>query len=110
MTDFRQLIETRIAELKDMAESSREATATVELDQTRQGRLSRIDALQGQAMAKAAEKRRQMTIQRLQGALRRIEHGHFGECTECGESIAEARLKSDPASTLCLPCASAREA
>lgn len=110
MTDFREMIESRIAELKDLAESSRESTATVALDQTRQGRLSRMDALQGQAMAKAAEQRRQVTIQRLQGALRRIEQGHFGECKECGEAIADARLKADPATTLCLTCASAKEA
>jgi DnaK suppressor protein len=109
MTDFRQMIESRIAELKDEAESSRESTATVELDQTRQGRLSRMDALQGQAMAQAAAQRRQVTIQRLQGALRRIEQGLFGECNECGETITEARLKADPATTLCLNCASARE-
>jgi DnaK suppressor protein len=109
MTDFRSIIESRIAELKDESESSRDSTATVELDQTRQGRLSRMDALQGQAMAKAAEQRRQLTVQRLQGALRRIEQGHFGECRECGEAIAQARLEADPATTLCLDCASANE-
>ena len=110
MTDFRQLILERISELEGIAESSREATATVELDQTRQGRLSRMDALQGQAMAKAAEQRRQLAIQRLHGALRRLDQDQFGECLECGEDIAEARLKADPATTLCLSCASEREA
>ena len=109
MTDFRALIEKRIADLEDIAESSREATATVELDQTRQGRLSRMDALQGQAMAQAAEQRRVHTLGRLRTALERIESGTFGECQECAESIAEARLKADPATLLCLDCASARE-
>ncbi|TVQ36245.1 MAG: TraR/DksA family transcriptional regulator [Wenzhouxiangella sp.] len=109
MTDFRALIESRIAELEGMAESSREATATVELDQTRQGRLSRMDALQGQAMAQAAERRRVHTLSRLRSALTRIDSGYFGECQECGEHIAEARLVADPATLLCLDCASARE-
>lgn len=109
MTDFRQLILERICELEGLAESGREAAATVELDQTRQGRLSRMDALQGQAMAKAAEQRRRLAIQRLQGALRRIDQDRFGECLECGADIAEARLKADPGTTLCLGCASERE-
>jgi len=109
MTDFDRLIRDRIAELEDLAESSREATATVELDQTRQGRLSRMDALQGQAMAREAERRRGRQLQRLRAALARLERGGFGECLECGEPIAEARLKGDPAVTLCLDCASVRE-
>lgn len=109
MTDFKHLIETRLRELEDMAESSQAATATVELDQTRQGRLSRMDALQGQAMAVAAEHRRQHAVQRLKAALQRLERGDFGECADCGEDIAELRLRSDPAATLCLGCAAARE-
>lgn len=109
MTDFRALIEARLAELEAMAESSRAATATVELDQTRQGRLSRMDALQGQAIAKDAERRRQLGVQRLSAALRRLESGGFGECRDCGESIAEARLRADPATLLCLDCAQRRE-
>ena len=109
MKEFEALIRQRIAELEDIAESSRDATATVELDQTRQGRLSRMDALQGQAMAKAAEQRRGHEIQRLKAALLRLERDDFGECLECGEPIAKARLKADPAATLCLECASELE-
>lgn len=109
MTDFRKLISRLIADLEGRAESSREATATVELDQTRQGRLSRMDALQGQAMAQAAERRRKHEIQRLKAAQARIERGDFGECLECGEPIAEARLRIDPGATLCLECASEQE-
>ncbi len=109
MTDFKTLIEQRLRELEDRAEASQAATATVELDQTRQGRLSRMDALQGQEMAKAAEQRRSGSVQRLKAALRRLENGEFGECLECGEAIAEARLRADPAATLCLDCAEARE-
>ncbi|MGB1088279.1 MAG: TraR/DksA family transcriptional regulator, partial [Alphaproteobacteria bacterium] len=38
---------------------SRDAARTVELDQSKVGRLSRMDALQGQAMAQETERRRQ---------------------------------------------------
>ncbi|NDY95264.1 TraR/DksA family transcriptional regulator [Wenzhouxiangella limi] len=109
MTDFKTLIEQRLRELEDRAEASQAATATVELDQTRQGRLSRMDALQGQEMAKAAEQRRSVSVQRLKAALGRLERGEFGECLECGQPVAEARLRADPATTLCLHCAEDRE-
>ncbi|WP_376695258.1 TraR/DksA family transcriptional regulator [Wenzhouxiangella sp. EGI_FJ10305] len=109
MYDFDKLLRQRIAELEGRAESSKEATATVELDQTRQGRLSRMDALQGQAMAQAAERRRGHELQRLKAALARLDRGEFGECLECGEPIAEARLRADPGATLCLDCASEAE-
>jgi DnaK suppressor protein len=109
MTSFKSIIHNRITELEDLAESSREAAAPVELDQTRQGRLSRMDALQGQAMAKDAERRRAQEVQRLKAALLRLDRGEFGECLECGEPIAEARLRADPGTMLCLDCASARE-
>jgi DnaK suppressor protein len=37
-------------------------------------------------------------------ALRRIETGNFGECQQCGESIAEARIRAFPFTTLCIDC------
>ena len=109
MTDFREMIKQRIDALEAMAEGSRAAAEVVELDQTRQGRLSRMDALQGQAMAKESEQRRVMALRRLKAALSRLEAGDFGVCQDCGEDIAKARLSADPACTLCVECASAQE-
>ena len=37
-------------------------------------------------------------------ALKRIEDGVFGECEKCGEAIAEARMKANPSTTLCIDC------
>ncbi len=109
MIDFRALLKGRISDLKSQQEGSRDATAVVELDQTRQGRLSRMDAMQGQAMAQAAERRRQVELNRLQAALARLDRDEFGFCIDCGETIAEGRLTADPGTALCLSCASARE-
>jgi DnaK suppressor protein len=109
LDDWRRLIETQIAELTELSEESRESQAPVELDQTRQGRLSRMDAMQGQAMARATDARRRRQIAALKAALARIDNREFGECIECAEPIAEARLRSNPAITLCIDCASARE-
>jgi len=107
--DWKMLIEARISELKAASEASRQDRDPVELDQTRQGRLSRMDAMQGQAMAKASEVRRTQQIHRLKAALARLEQGAFGECLDCGESIAAARLRADPAAALCIDCAGAKE-
>ncbi|MEX0914706.1 MAG: TraR/DksA family transcriptional regulator [Wenzhouxiangellaceae bacterium] len=107
--DWRRCIEQQIADLTRLSEESLDSQAPVELDQTRQGRLSRMDALQGQAMAQATDARRQRQIAALKAALARIANGEFGECIECGDEIAEARLKSNPAITLCIDCASERE-
>lgn len=83
----------------------REAAGTVELDQQRQGRLSRMDALQQQAMARAEQGRVVLQRKRIEAALQRIERGVYGDCARCGEPIAEARLKADPAAPLCTACA-----
>jgi len=106
---WRSRIEREIAELNALSEQSSEDRKPVALDQTLQGRLSRMDAIQGQAMAQAAEVRRRRRMAALKGALVRLERDEFGECVDCGEPIAEPRLRSDPAATLCIACASASE-
>lgn len=104
---FRKRIEDEIAALAAQGKEAA-ARAPVELDQQAVGRLSRMDALQVQAMAEAEEARRRRRIEALRAALKRIEDGTFGECLACGEEIAPARLEADPALTTCIDCASAR--
>lgn len=79
--------------------------APVELDQSKVGRLSRMDALQGQAMSEAVETRRQIELQQIDAALSRIEVGEFGYCLVCGDEIQNKRLELDPAIPLCIRCA-----
>jgi DnaK suppressor protein len=55
----------RRQELLRLAESSAEARQPVELDQTRVGRLSRMDALQSQAMSVETDRRRKVELQRI---------------------------------------------
>jgi len=96
-------------ELLSLQEIGEDATRIVELDQTSVGRLSRMDALQGQAMSQERARRRQLELQRITAALRRIDTGEYGDCQDCGEPIAVRRLEMDPAATLCIHCAAARE-
>ena len=90
--------------VRESAES-KSGRQPVALDQQSVGRLSRMDALQVQAMAQEIERRRQTRIRAVGAALERIEEGEFGLCTACGEDIAEARLELDPAIATCIDCA-----
>ncbi len=102
---FHKLLLKRQSELRVLVENGEAAAQPVELDQARVGRLSRMDALQGQAMSQEAGRRREQELVRIAKALRRIDAGEYGECLNCGEEIVEGRLDIDPAATLCIHCA-----
>lgn len=96
-------------ELVAVDASGEGAASVVELDQSRLGRLSRMDAMQGQAMAAEANRRRQFQLRQIESALERIEQDEYGWCVECGEAIDVKRLDFDPATPCCIQCASKRE-
>ncbi len=102
---FRVRLEADLAALDAEDALGAEGQKVVELDQCAVGRLSRMDALQGQAMAKATQARRAASRTRIRAALARIEAGEFGYCAECGEEIAPKRLELDPAVPTCISCA-----
>ena len=96
-------------ELQGLKDTGEDAASVVELDQTSVGRLSRMDALQGQAMSKETGRRRQVELQKIAAALRRIDGGDYGYCLSCDEPVARERLALDPAATLCIDCANKKE-
>lgn len=106
ITRFSSLIRDRMAEIETENRLGKGAQAVVELDQQSVGRLSRMDALQNQAMALAQQARRDIQMRRLKAALVRIERGEFGYCQDCGDDIALKRLDLDPSVTKCITCAS----
>ena len=77
----------------------------VMLDQQSVGRLSRMDALQGQAMAKAMQGRRAGRARAIQAALERLLGEDFGWCDDCGTFIGQKRLDLDPTIQRCVDCA-----
>ena len=107
--EFQRRLQALRAEILAALEGGRDSAETVELDQSRQGRLSRMDALQGQAMARASLDRARQQLTRVDAALGRCERGEFGECRDCGEDIPRPRLEVDPAASLCVGCAERRE-
>ena len=96
-------------EVEKLSESSIASRKPVKLDQTAVGRLSRIDAIQFQAMQLETERRRTLEIQRIDFALKRLEEGEFGCCVSCGYEIEPKRLKNNPVTPTCIQCAQLSE-
>lgn len=107
--EVRTRLNKRRLELEAVSDSAAEAAATVTLDQSRVGRLSRMDALAQQAVAQATSARRRRELTDIKHALRRLDDGAYGLCSACDEPIAEARLQASPAVRLCLSCAERSE-
>lgn len=102
---IRRALETERDELLAVSDSAAEERRPVELDQQSVGRLSRMDAMQVQAMAQAVEARRQGRLQRIEAALKRLDSDDFGYCDDCGEEIPAKRLEIDPTTQRCVDCA-----
>jgi DnaK suppressor protein len=49
------------------------------------------------------------TLNKINDALARLEQGDYGNCYECGEEIAEKRLRALPFAVRCKECEEARE-
>jgi DnaK suppressor protein len=98
-------LEVEREQLREVSACSAEERKPVQLDQQSVGRLSRMDAMQVQAMAQAVEARRQGRLQRIEAALKRIDAGDYGYCVSCDTEIPVKRLEIDPATERCVDCA-----
>jgi len=85
---FKTMLENSKQEITDWNKYSKSSTRPVSLDESI-GRVSRIDAIQSQQMALAAERRRIQELQRIEAALKRIDSGDYGYCMVCEEEISE---------------------
>ncbi|MDB2523082.1 TraR/DksA C4-type zinc finger protein [Alphaproteobacteria bacterium] len=100
--EIRKRLLAKKQEVTDLLNSNAEDAAPVELDQSQQGRLSRMDAIQQQAMAAETQRRRQRDVHLLDAALKRLDEGEYGYCVNCGEAIGTERLALDPATPFCI--------
>jgi DnaK suppressor protein len=94
--------------LKSLLESSKGSTRAVEPDPAI-GRLTRMDAIQQQSMAKANRATYQIRLQQVEQALRMIAEDDYGYCRRCEEDIGYRRLKAKPETPFCVGCQSASE-
>lgn len=106
---FRELIAAQLAEIELALTAASANAGTVMLDQSSVGRLSRMDAMQQQAMASSQQTALQRNRMKLQAARKRLECGTYGICCQCGAKIAQPRLLADPGTPFCADCAAERE-
>lgn len=109
ISDLTQRLVAQAAELQEQIEATAEAAAPVELDQTRVGRLSRMDAMQQQQQQKAEQQRAELHLRQIVAALKRIEEDSYGDCQDCEEAIAFERLQARPEALLCINCQAKHE-
>ena len=105
LTTYKKHLLTLQEELTRISAVTKTSRNPVELDQTSVGRLSRMDAMQAQAMQLETGRRREQELVRIDSALKRIETGGFGYCAICNEEIEEKRLLHDPTFPTCIGCA-----
>lgn len=98
---FRGLPLAGRAEIEALAVENDKARAVVAPDRQSAGRLARMDALRGRAMAQPTACRRCAEPVRITAVLRRIDEDDCGWCSGCGEAIAPRRLEPDPTLAAC---------
>lgn len=102
---FRRRLQEMKQDLEALSQATEDERKPVALDQQSVGRLSRMDAMQQRAMQIATERRRRLSLVRIDAALLRVDEDEFGYCVGCGEEIAVRRLEHDPSITTCVTCA-----
>jgi DnaK suppressor protein len=102
--NFREQLQSLKDDLTNLLLLSSQSADVVELDQSRVGRLSRMDAMQQQQMASAGKRRQQLQLELIEKAMQKIIDEEYGECIECGEYISFERLQIRPESELCIAC------
>ena len=91
--------------------ASESGSKVVELDQSRLGRLARIDAIQGQQAMKKQVRNIEREVKALEATLRRMKHvpEDFGYCVDCDECIPFLRVLFRPVTRRCISCAQEHE-
>ncbi len=105
LVQIKQLLLKMKSDLQEQEKASKETGKPVELDQTKVGRISRMDAMQAQQMALDASRRRKLQLVKVENAFQRINSGEYGYCLGCDEDIDIRRLMIDPTNTHCIKCA-----
>lgn len=109
-TELRKMLEDRRRELMTEVQGKiRDARAEGGKDREvlDQGESSEVDIQEDIEFALIQMKSE--TLNKVNEALRRLEEGTYGNCFECGEEIAEARLRALPFAVRCKDCEEARE-
>ncbi len=103
LAGFKAQLQALVKELTKAIAETAEFTKPVDLDAPI-GRVSRIDAIAVQQMAKESRRRLQDRLRGSKAALKRMDAGDFGFCVVCDDPIDRRRLNSRPESAACVRC------
>lgn len=102
--EFRERARRELTQIDETLHQAQAGAAIVQLDQTQIGRLSRMDAMQQQAMSSGLLERLRLQKRRLLAALDRMREDEYGMCCQCGDEIPLERLRADLAVPFCAVC------
>jgi DnaK suppressor protein len=102
-----QMLRDRQSEIKNKLRSLREVLPTESTQVKDAEEQSMEDFVLG--MDFALMEMESETLKKIDEALHRLEEGTYGDCAECGQKIAEARLKALPFASTCRECQEQQE-
>ena len=108
--ELRRMLEDRRRELMSAVQGKMRDVRTESIKDREvldQGESSEVDIQEDIELALIQMKSE--TLNKINEALRRLDEGIYGDCFECGEEIAEARLRALPFAVRCKDCEEARE-
>lgn len=98
----------RLSAAKDAAVALKtlaaEGSSRVEASGSAIGRLTRIDAIQMQAMSQMNQAQLDVRLQQIEAALAAFDGGRYGSCHRCRGPISLERLDALPEAPLCMSC------
>lgn len=101
---LREQLVQLVADLEENLRVNASSADPVVLDQSSVGRLSRMDAMQQQAMAKATREKARLRLTQCKVALSAFERDEYGLCRKCEEPIGYRRLSAKPEAPFCVEC------
>lgn len=104
VAELEEELESLRGELSEQLDRAKDSTATVSLDQTLVGRVSRMDAMQQQSVALSTRTFTEQKLRKVLAALRAIAENEYGFCRRCDEPIGYPRLRAQPEANLCINC------
>lgn len=110
LTDFRQRLLAAKASAEELLGQTAGDNRPVEASGSTIGRLSRMDAIQVQAMSQMSRRQLDIRLQQIGAALAALDAGNYGVCRSCKEPINLPRLEALPEAPFCVDCQEGFEA
>ncbi len=92
-------LEGEVRDVKEVDQADREGFAGVAPDL-----VDVAEHRRGEDMRHAERERDELELTEIGAARQRMAEGVYGVCTDCGESIARARLEAQPWAARCIDC------